>query len=363
MTYTAGSEPRHARIAGSRGSLVLLACAAAIAVAAAACGSGSDGEPAPDAPEAPAATATPTPTAPPPSPSAGLDELRITPATTGGELVAAISEAEARCFSAAMGDVNFQLFHGTPLLAAIAAAPAYELFAACLESDALLSLGVALISARLGGLSDGSLACVSDLSRGHPELVYLTLGVAGEMADRSHPRETHSILLEMYDCLSVAEQAAFSAIANTTVPEVAPFTGQHFLDALAESEVECLRTSLPPGVFDLIAAAPSVAGGELQGAPPELLSCISPESLARLPGEVMAVGMGAESDESRACIVEFAAEHSHYVELGRLAASDPDALTPEQYVELAEDGFALFSCLTDEELAEYQTRYLPALVP
>ena len=44
-------------------------------------------------------------------------------------------------------------------------------------------------------------------------------------------------------------------------------------------------------------------------------------------------------------------------------AAAPDALTPEQYVERAAEGFEVLSCLTDRELAEFQTRYLPALVP
>ena len=113
----------------------------------------------------------------------------------------------------------------------------------------------------------------------------------------------------------------------------------------------------------MIAAAPSVAGGELRAAPPQLMSCISAESLGRLPAKVMAKSLGAESEESIACIIDFTANHSHYIELTRTAAADPTALTPEQYVEIAEDGWRVFSCMTEEELARFQKVYLPALLP
>ena len=113
----------------------------------------------------------------------------------------------------------------------------------------------------------------------------------------------------------------------------------------------------------MIAAAPSMAGGELRAAPPQLMSCISAESLNRLPAEIMAHGLGAESEESIACILEFTAIHTEYIELARTAAADPTALTPEQYVEIAEDGWKVFSCMTEEELARFQKVYLPALLP
>ena len=167
----------------------------------------------------------------------------------------------------------------------------------------------------------------------------------------------------MYECLDTAEKAAFSVATISTSLQVAPFSGQQFIEALPETEVECLKTNLPAPVFAMIAAAPSVAGGELRAAPPQLMSCISPESLGRLPAEVMARSLGAESEESHACILEFTAIHTEYVELARTASADPTALTPEQYVEIADDGWKVFSCLTEEELARFQKVYLPALLP
>ena len=86
--------------------------------------------------------------------------------------------------------------------------------------------------------------------------------------------------------------------------------------------------------FATIANAPSVAGGELRDAPPQLMACLSAESLSGITGEVLAHNMGFTSDDSHACVIEFSLTHAHYVELVRTASADPTALTPEEYLEL-----------------------------
>ena len=45
------------------------------------------------------------------------------------------------------------------------------------------------------------------------------------------------------------------------------------------------------------------------------LACISPESLSRIPAEVLSLGMGVASEDSRACVLDFASAHGHYIEL------------------------------------------------
>ena len=314
-------------------------------------------------------TSTPTPVPPTPTaevmePSMTLGELRIGSATTGQDLVARISEAEAACMSMAMGDSNFQLFQGAPLLASAALDSAKGLFAACLESDNLLLLGNELMSGQMGGWTEESLACTTDLSMTHPELVYQALGVPELLSsDATHPGEVHAILLDMYGCLDITEKANFLVTVISSTLTASPFSGQDLLDVLPESEVECLQTSLPEPLFAMIANAPSVAGGELQDAPPQLMACLSPESLIQIPGEIMARGMGATSDDSRACTIEFSLTHGRYVDLVRTYSEHAEDLSPEDFVEIADNGFKLFSCLTDEELVQFQEKYLPLLLP
>ena len=104
----------------------------------------------------------------------------------------------------------------------------------------------------------------------------------------------------MYQCLDTTEKAAFQVAMMSNSLQATPFTGQRFLDTLPESEVECLQTNLPKAVFTMIENAPSVAGGELRDAPPQLMACISAESLARIPGEIVVLGMGAPPAMSHA---------------------------------------------------------------
>ena len=160
-------------------------------------------------------------------------------------MVDRLSKDEASCLSSDPGDAGYQSFLGAPLITSVADASTKSVLADCMEGDNLPVLGVRVMSAHPGGWSEASLGCVSDLSRKHHELVYLAFGVEEKFSDPSHPTELHSILLDMYECLDTAEKAAFSVALIFTTGEVAPFTGQHFLEALPGTELECLKTNLP----------------------------------------------------------------------------------------------------------------------
>lgn len=314
----------------------------------------------------PEPTATPVPPSPTPEPTQPpmtLEDLRITPATTGQALVAHVSEAEAACLSSAMGDANLQLFQNAPVVLAVANQDAYTLFANCLEKDNLVALGIGLMGINMQGWSDETLDCAIALGKEHPELVYLALNVADWIADPFHPDEIHSVLLDLYECLNIQEKVAFNIIPRLGTGQVAPFTGQMALNVLTEAEVECLQTNLPGPVFAMIANAPSLASDELAEAPPQLMACITPDSLARLRTEILINSLGAASDDSRNCIFQFAAEHSHYVDLVRRIEAGAEELSPDDFLEIAEDGFKLISCLSDEELAQFQRLYLPLFLP
>ena len=44
-------------------------------------------------------------------------------------------------------------------------------------------------------------------------------------------------------------------------------------------------------------------------------------------------------------------------------AEHAEDLSPEDFLEIAEDGWKIFNCLTDEELAQFQENYAPSMVP
>ena len=297
-----------------------------------------------------------------PAESPALGDLRINSATTGQDLIGGVSEGEASCISSSMGEAGYQTFQGAPLMTSAADASLKSLFGDCLEDDNISILTARLISARLNGWSEGSLNCVSDQLMEHPEFAYLALGLEKEITDPSHPTEVHSSLLEIYECLDTMEKAGFLATMIPHVLEGGAFTGQDLLDALPESEVECMRANLPGPVFAMIAGMPSVAGGELRAAPPELIACISAESISGISGRVMAKGMGADSEDSRTCLIEFSIVHTRFSDLMRTASTNPTALSTEDYVEIAEDGWSIFNCLTVEELSLFQKTYMRYLV-
>ena len=114
----------------------------------------------------------------------------------------------------------------------------------------------------------------------------------------------------------------------------------------------------------MIADAPSVTGSQLRDSPPELLACISPESFSRIPPEILALGMGATSEESRACVAGLFSARGNFMELALTFFEErAEDLSPEDFLDIAEGGSRLFDCLTDEELAGFQEKYLPTMLP
>ena len=90
--------------------------------------------------------------------------------TTGAELIASLSEDEAACLRAAIGDASYEAMQD---LALSESATGFDTFPLqCLEPDNAIDLSVAMMSLQAGGLSDDSQACIKD--------VFADLGVPGE---------------------------------------------------------------------------------------------------------------------------------------------------------------------------------------
>ena len=262
-----------------------------------------------------------------------------------------------------MGDSKFKQFEGSLLMEA-AADPSFKTrLVVCLQRDSLIIVGTRLIGANVGGWVQETRECVTAVAFNNPELVFQALGVLDVGADPSEADDIGGVFLDTYECLEIAEKAIFAASMMSNSLAATPFTGQHFLDTLPESEVACLQDNLPAPVFAMIAEAPSVGDSELRDAPPELLACVSPESLSRVPAEVLALGMGATSEESRACVLDFASANGNYFELLGAFAEHAENMSPEESLEIAEGGSRLFKCLTVQELAQFQENYLPTMLP
>ena len=90
--------------------------------------------------------------------------------TTGAELIASLSDDEAACLRAAIGDASYEAMQD---LALSESAMGFDTFPLqCLEPDNAIDLSVAMMSLQAGGLSNDSRACIKD--------VFADLGVPGE---------------------------------------------------------------------------------------------------------------------------------------------------------------------------------------
>ena len=107
--------------------------------------------------------------------------------TTGAELIASLSEGEADCLRAAIGDASYEAMQDLTLSESAMGFDTFPL--QCLEPGNAIDLSVAMMSLQAGGLSDDSRACIKD--------VFADLGVPGEgmsMTDSMRSLYNHAAL-------------------------------------------------------------------------------------------------------------------------------------------------------------------------
>ena len=140
----------------------------------------------------PTATAVPTPT------PAIISLSDIDGATTGADLIAALSDSEADCLRSTIGDEGYEALQALTLSQSPLGFDTFPLH--CLEQSNAIDLSVAMMSLQAGGLSDDSQACIKD--------VFAKLGVPGE-----NMTETDSLrsFISMQLCLTDEEAQALDA--------------------------------------------------------------------------------------------------------------------------------------------------------
>ncbi len=179
------------------------------------------------------------------------------------------------------------------------------LFVVCLGHNSQMIVGVRLMGAHLGGWSQDTRQCVTAIAMNHPELVYEAFDVPDVGTDPSQADKSGGVLLDTYECLDTTEKARFAV-------------------ALLSNSVE---------------------------------------NLSRISAETLALGVGAVSEDSRSCVLEFASANGQFLGLVQAFAEHAQDQSPNDSLEIAEGGSKLFNCLTDEELERFQEKYLPTLLP
>ncbi len=149
----------------------LLAALVAGLLAFAACGDTSTPTTSPTAAPTSTPMAEPTPTATPvPTPTAtavptSAPEIMslsdLDGASTGAQLIAALSDSEADCLRSTIGDEGYEALQGLTLTQIPAGFDTFPMH--CLEPANAIDLSVAMMSIQAGGLSDDSSDCIKDV--------------------------------------------------------------------------------------------------------------------------------------------------------------------------------------------------------
>ena len=308
-------------------------------------------EPTPTATPEPTPTATPEPTptpTPEPSPAPSMRNFRVTPSTTGGDLLDRLSAEENACIKEGVGDFVYDFLRTTPLLAAGGDPAAAASLFSCLSVDNVVLAGLAMSDAAGGGLySDESYDCIADLSLGLPAMIFSRLGLPweGEAADAGQIRQ---FIIGLYECWTDEERIAYLVGVLDQINAANPIPGSELIALLPESEVMCVQEQLPGDEYEAF-----LASNLERGFGDQLHECFSDDSHARIFIMLTDVrSIGGWSDETAACLLDLAREHPHFVEI--TTTRDPASLSPADFTEVARDGLLMLECMSEEEIGKLQ---------
>ena len=329
----------------------------------AACGSDPTPTPEPTATPTPEPTATPTPeptatpTPLPPIAAPALEELRLTMTTTGKDVLALFSEAETSCLRTAIGDAAYEKMSNEPILAILAASgeqfvlPIFQ----CAEPENLVVFGIAFLDLQVGWTSD-TRACMIRVSRESPLAVLTGLGMTppGQIQETS---ATRPYALEFYNCMTPVEKVGYLARIQAAL-DVNTSAETDIIGMIPESEAACIREALTDENYAALLGSTASNAFRISDS---VTACISQESYVPIFVSIIGSQTGGLSDNSQACITEFAIGHPRYIALVNPTLLDFSSTSVEDLVEIADNGVKVWECFTDEELLRMQTVYTAAL--
>ena len=312
---------------------------------------GSDPTPTPEP------TATPTPTPLPPTATPALEELRLTPTTTGRDVLALFSEAETSCLRTAIGEAAYEKMSNEPILSILTASgenlvlPIFQ----CAKPENLVVFGIAFLDLQAGWTSD-TRACMIRVGRESPLAVLTGLGMTppGQIHETS---ATRPYALEFYNCMTPVEKVGYLARIQAAL-NVNTSAATDIIGMIPESEAACIQEALTDEDYAKLLGSTATEGF---GISDSVTACISEESYVPIFVSVIGSQTGGLSDNSRTCITEFASEHPRYIALVNPTSFDFSSTSVEDLVEIADNGIKMWECFTDEELLRMQQVYTAAL--
>ena len=360
-----GVGSMHTHFIGMRrlGAIALL-----VAVAGLIASCGSDPEPTPTPTVEPTAvpTATPvptptpepatepaaTPTPIPPSaagPEVSLEDFIVDESTTGQDLMDVLSESEVSCIQSTFGDAVFQIMMGTPLLLAGGnAATAAPMFA-CLEIESAVYIAFAFVEAQAGGWTDDTRTCMIEVGLEHPDAFMTGMGLRAS-EDATAAAATHPYLVEIYNCMTLDEQVAY-LLNFQEVIDVLTTAEKDLIGAIPEADVTCIRDALTDDEYEALLSGTVHEAFDVSDA---VAGCMSDDAYVQSFVSISDTTIGDLSEDTKACLTEFAREHPHYTALLNAHAYDPSKVSNEDLAELAQDGLKTWACMTVDEIQRSQ---------
>ncbi len=344
--------------------LVIAIVSLAITVVVLGCGSDDEAEPTAVATEAPAATPEPTatPTAPPTAPvesEGSLEDLFLTDATTGAELMAHISEAERGCIREAIGEELYESMLNIPIrrLVAEVRSSGAGSFLGCLTDDNVVLLGLVLVDSHHGRTDPEARECSIAVARENPEVIRVRFELLRPALEDTDTEALFNSTKALFDCVSVTEQVNVLVRLTTRLDQDDTFTGEDVVAMLPEEEVSCIQDLVGEELFDaFLGATVTEAFGP---AAVSLLDCLALESKTALFAAFTASRVEGLREEAVVCMATLVADSPHILALG-FGALDTNELEESELAQLGDEAAKLFDCLNAEEV--YQVLTLPAVV-
>ena len=306
----------------------------------------------------PVPTAQPEPTVAAPEPVMTLETFVITQETTGGDLMGLLSEQETSCVKSGIGDALYQLILVTPVTLMVGGdisqtAPLFN----CLEEENVVYLAVAFLDLQAGGWTAESRSCITDVGLGHPDAVYVRLGLdlgTGPV----DPAETLDQNIGIYECLTNEEKKAFTVGLWIALDRHSSATGADIFGLLSESEAACVGDDLSQEQLAAIAVAHPL---EAVSIATSVSHCIDPETNVRIFANVIQWAIGGVTDETLGCIKVFARDNPDFVALLSSGLDGIMAMPANEFIQISDQGQGQYDCMTDEELMRVQLSATAAL--
>ena len=321
-------------------------------------GCASDPTPTPTPP--PTATPEPTPT-PLPDRTASLEDLFLTDATPGREVMNRLSTPETDCIRAALGEALYVAVLDLPMTRLVreSGAGGAGSFLTCLTEDNLVLIGEVLIDSHHGRTDVQARECRVAVGRANPDVTRIRFELLRKEMGTLDADSLLTSAREQFDCLNAVDQANLLVRLTTTLDEEDTFTGQDIVDMLSEDEVSCLRGRVGEQQYDVFLTYSVTQAFQPSAFSALLLDCLSLESKTELFAAFTSSRIEGLSDEAVSCMAGAVAGSPNILALG-FGALDVEAMDQSELATLGDEAAQLFGCLDSREVIEVLT--LPAVV-